>query len=145
MLDRFPELKAWEKSAAEKWDSLRQMISQHWSDTDTTLNAEKTTTKTVTIENPTSTENILILLTPARIVVSSVSAVIVGSGSLTWVIRSGRERNVGADVTDALTSTSGVSVASSGRIVEAGHFMWLEVTGAKTAVSSASFSVKFTE
>lgn len=107
--------------------------------------------KAITVENPTSSEDISIFFTQRAITVSEIRSVLVGSDtpSVTWTIRHGTDRSAaGAEVvtggttTTSITSGSDVTSFNDATIV-ADSFVWLEITAKSGTVGQISITIVY--
>ncbi len=103
----------------------------------------------ITIEDPTSSEDITIAFTNEAITITEIRAVLVGSAtpSVTWTIRHGTDRNAtGAEaVTSGTTTTStttGSDVTSfNDATIVADSFIWLETTAKSGTVTEIALTI----
>lgn len=101
----------------------------------TQLFATPTLSKSVTVEDPTSSEDISIFFTPVAITITEMRAVVRGTTpSVTWTIRHGTDRSAtGAEVVTGGTTTTSVSTGDdvtsfNDATIVADSFVWLETT-----------------
>ena len=108
--------------------------------------------KSITIEDPTSSEDISAFFTNSAITITEIRAVLVGSStpSVTWTVRHGTDRSaVGAEaVTGGATTTStttGDDVTSfNDATIVADSFVWLETTAKSGTVDELHITVFYT-
>jgi len=108
--------------------------------------------KTITIEDPTSSEDISMFFTNLAISVQEMRAVVRGSTpSVTWTVRHGTDRSgTGAEVvtggttTTSQTSGSDVTTFNDATIV-ADSFVWVETTAQTGTVDELTITVIYTE
>jgi hypothetical protein len=108
----------------------------------------KTHTKTITIESPTSSEDITFFRTDAAITVQEVIAVRTGNGATNFKLRHSTNRAAGGTlVTNNLNSNSG-SVGNiaplSDRTIPANSWIWLETTGASGTNVTFTVDLRYT-
>lgn len=116
---------------------------------DTGLNISKS----ITIENPTSSEDISAFFTNAAITISEIRAVLVGTStpSVTWTVRHGTDRNAtGAEVVTSGTTTTSVTsgddvTSFNDATVIADSFVWIETTAKSGTVTELHITIIFTE
>lgn len=109
--------------------------------------------KSLTLENPTGSEDLSIWFTPRAITVTEMRCVLRGSGgqSLTWTVRHGSDRSAAGNevVTGGTTTTStttGSDVTSfNDETVDADSFIWLETTAIAGTVNTAHITIVYTE
>lgn len=109
--------------------------------------------KSITVENPTSSEDISIFFTNSAITITEIRAVLVGSStpSVTWTVRHGTDRSAaGAEaVTSGTTTTStttGSDVTSfNDATVVADSFVWLETTAQSGTVTELHITIVYDE
>jgi hypothetical protein len=108
-------------------------------------------TKAVTIESPTSSEDITLFFTDVAITVVQLNAVCVGSTpSVTYTIRHGSDRSATGNevVTSGSTTTStttGDEVTSfNDATIPADSWVWLETTAQSGTVASLNVTIKYT-
>ena len=97
----------------------------------------------VTIEDPTSSEDISVSFINKAVTISEMRAVLVGSStpSVTWTIRHGTDRNAtGAEVVTSGTTTTSVTTGSdvtsfNDATIVADSFIWLETTAKSGTVT----------
>lgn len=105
--------------------------------------------KSITVEDPTSTEDISMFFTDDAITVTKMVAVLVGSStpSVTWTIRHGTDRSgTGAEVvtsgtTTTSTTTGSVVTSFNDATVVADSFVWLETTAQSGTVDEINITV----
>ena len=120
---------------------------------ETLLGGKDSEYKSITIENPSSSEDISYFFTNVAITVTEIRAVLVGSSvpSVTWTIRHGTDRAAGGSevvtggtVTADTTTGSDVTSFDDETIVADSH-VWVETTAQSGTVDSISISLFFTE
>jgi hypothetical protein len=108
-------------------------------------------TKAITIESPTSTEDISMFFTDVAITVEKMTAVLRGSAtpSVTWTIRHGSDRSAaGTEVvtggTATTNTTTGDTVTSfNDATIPANSFVWLETTAQSGTVNEINITIKY--
>jgi hypothetical protein len=108
----------------------------------------------ITLEDPTSSEDVTVFFTPVAITISEMRAVLLGSStpSVTWTIRhhATDRSNAGNEVvtsgTTTTSTTSGSDVTSfNDATIPADSFVWLETTAQSGTVDELHVSIVFTE
>lgn len=107
----------------------------------------------ITVEDPTSSEDLTIFFTNRAITVTEMRAVLVGSAtpSVTWTIRHGTDRNAtGAEVVTSGTATTSTTTGSdvtslNDATIVADSFVWLETTAQSGTVTEIHISIVYTE
>lgn len=110
-------------------------------------------TKSITVESPTSSEDISIFYTDVAITVTKMTAVLVGSStpSVTWTVRHSTDRSAaGNEVVTSGTTTTSVSTGSvvtsfNDATIPADSFVWLETTAKSGTVGQISITIEYTE
>ena len=110
-------------------------------------------TKTLTVENPTSSEDISIFYTDIAVTVTKITAVLVGSStpSVTWTIRHSTDRSAtGNEVVTSGTTTTSISTGSvvtsfNDATIPADSFIWFETTAKSGTVTQISVTIEYTE
>jgi hypothetical protein len=105
--------------------------------------------KTITIENPSATEDLTIGFTNAAITITEIRAVLIGSStpSVTWTIRKNADRSAtGTEVvtggTATISTTTGSDVTSlDSAALPADEFYWLETTAQSGTVTELSVTI----
>lgn len=121
----------------------------------TQLSAKLETTtpfvKAITLESPTSSEDITLFFTDDAITITQLNAVSVGtSPSLTYTIRHGTDRSATGNevVTSGSTTTStttGDEVTSfNDATIPAGSWVWLETTAQSGTITNTNVTVEYT-
>lgn len=121
----------------------------------TQLNGKLPTTtpffKGVTVESPTSSEDITLFFTDDAITVTQINAVCVGSTpSVTWTVRHSTDRSAtGNEVVTSGTATTSTTTGSevtsfNDATIPAGSWVWLETTAQSGTVTSLNVTVEFT-
>jgi len=108
--------------------------------------------KSITIEDSTSTEDISLWFSNKAITITEIRAVLVGSltPSVTWTIRHGADRSAaGAEAvtggTTTTSTTSGSDVTSfNDATIAADSFIWLETTAQSGTVDEIDITIFFT-
>lgn len=120
-------------------------------DGDATWTTATIAPKNQVIENPTSSENMFFFRTDVAITITSVTAVLVGSGSpsVTYQINFGTDRTSGTNVYTAgqtVTSTTTGTAASgvNDATIPAGSWVWT-TTSAATDVTQLNLSITYTK
>lgn len=108
--------------------------------------------KSITIESPTSSEDISMFFTNLAITVTEMRAVVVGTTpSVTWTVRHGTDRSgTGAEVvtggTTTTSQTSGSDVTSfNDATIVADSFVWIETTAKTGTVGQITITIFYTE
>lgn len=129
-------------------------------DTQTVTNKDLSSTtnklhkeKSITIESPTSSEDISMFFTNKAITVTEMRAVLVGSStpSVTWTVRHGTDRNgTGAEVVTSGTTTTSTTTGSdvtsfNDATIVADSFVWLETTAQSGTVGQLHITIFYTE
>lgn len=130
------------------------------SDTQTLTNKDLTSQnntfhkeKSITIEDPSDSEDISMFFTNKAITVTEMRAVLVGSStpSVTWTIRHGTDRSAtGAEVVTSGTTTTSVSTGSdvtsfNDATIVADSHVWLETTAQSGTVDELHITIFYTE
>ena len=104
----------------------------------------------ITIENPTSSEDVAIFYCSEAITVEQMSAVVKGTTpSVTWTVRFGSDRSAtGTEVvtggTTTTSTTTGSQVTSFNNAnIPAGSWIWLETTAQSGTVTEINVTVKY--
>jgi hypothetical protein len=107
--------------------------------------------KAITIESPTSSEDITLFFTDDAITITQLNAVCVGSTpSVTYTIRHGSDRSATGNevVTSGSTTTSttmGDEVTSfNDATIAAGSWVWLETTAQSGTVGTVNITIEYT-
>lgn len=109
--------------------------------------------KSITIESPTSTEDLDIFFTNKAITITEMRAVLVGSDtpSVTWTIRHGTDRSAsGAEVVTSGTTTTSTTTGSdvtsfNDATIVADSFVWLETTAQSGTVTTLAITIFYDE
>lgn len=108
--------------------------------------------KSITIEDPTATEDLSVFFTNKAITVTEMRAVVRGATpSVTWTIRHGTSRSAaGAEVVTGGTATTDESTGSDvtsfdDATIVADSFVWLETTVQTGTVDEMSVTIVYTE
>ncbi len=112
-----------------------------------------TISKTITVEDPTDSEDISFFFTNRAVTVTEIRAVLVGSStpSVTWTVRHGTDRSAaGAEVVTSGTTTTSVSSGSdvtsfNDATIVADSFVWLETTAQSGTVDEIQITIVYTE
>ena len=107
--------------------------------------------KSITVEDPTGSEDISMFFTNAAITITEMRAVLVGSStpSVTWTIRHGSDRSAtGAEVVTSGTTTTSTTTGSdvtsfNDATIPADSFVWLETSAQSGTVDSINISLIF--
>lgn len=104
--------------------------------------------KAITVESPTTTEDISMFFSEGSITISKITVVLTGSSpSVTWTLRHGTNRNaVGTEVitggtTTTSTTTGDVITTFDSAELAAASFVWLETTATSGTVNSINITV----
>ena len=108
--------------------------------------------KSITIEDPTASEDISAFFTNEAITVTEIRAVLVGSAtpSVTWTVRHGTDRSAaGAEVvtggTTTTSTTTGDDVTSfNDATIIADSFVWIETTAQSGTVDELHLTIVYT-
>ena len=108
--------------------------------------------KAITIESPTSSEDITMFFSDVAITISQMNAVLLGSStpSVTWTVRHDTDRSATGNevVTSGTTTTStttGSEVTSfNDATIPAGSWVWMETTAQSGTVTELSLSLEYT-
>ena len=108
--------------------------------------------KSITIEDPTASEDISAFFTNEAITVTEIRAVLVGSStpSVTWTVRHGTDRSAaGAEVvtggTTTTSTTTGDDVTSfNDATIVADSFVWIETTAQSGTVDELHITIVYT-
>lgn len=108
--------------------------------------------KSITIESPTSAEDISFFFTEDAITIYKMMAVVVGTTpSITWTIRHDPDRSaVGNEVVTGGTTTTNVTSGDTVTVfddpsIPLNSFIWLETTAKTGTVNSLMITVYYTE
>lgn len=125
---------------------------------DTSTGAQKVTlginfTKSITVESPTSSEDISMFFTDIAITIVQAMAVLVGSAtpSVTYQVRHDTDRNATGNALlaspQAVTSTTSgqENTSFSDATIPANSFVWLETTAQSGTVASFHLTLRYTE
>lgn len=138
----------WDDSAgAVTWLSPATNISI----TDTNLNVADFS-KAITIESPTSSEDITLFFTDDAITINQLNAVLNGSStpSVTWTIRFNSDRSAaGTEVVTSGTTTTSTTTGSevtsfNDATIPAGNWVWLETTAQSGTVDALNVTITYT-
>lgn len=106
--------------------------------------------KAITIESPTSSEDITLFYTDEAITITKMAAVAVGSSpSVTWTVRHHSDRsNTGNEVvtggtTTTSTSTGSVVTSFNDATIPADSWVWIETTAMSGTVGNLSITIKY--
>lgn len=110
--------------------------------------------KSLSVENPSNSENISMYFTPVEVTISEMKAVLIGfdTPSLTWTIRFDQDNrsDPGTEVvvggTQTTSTTSGSDITSfDNPVIPAGSFVWLKTTQASGTLTEFSVTIVYTE
>lgn len=126
-------------------------VTTNVSDSATDTNYTEMNTKGITIESPTSSEDIGMFFTDVAITITQMNAVLRGSStpSVTWTIRHNSDRSATGNevVTSGTTTTStttGSEVTSfNDATIPAGSWVWLETTAQSGTVDELSVTIEY--
>lgn len=107
--------------------------------------------KSITLEDPTGTEDVSMFFTNQAITISEMRAVLNGSStpSVTWTIRHGTDRNAtGAEVVTSGTTTTSTTTGSdvtsfNDATIVADSFVWLETTAQSGTVDALHITIVY--
>jgi len=107
--------------------------------------------KAITIENPTSSEDITFWFAQKASTITKMVAVLVGSStpSVTWTIRKNSDRSAtGTEVvtggtTTTSTTTGSVVTSLNSSSITAADFIWIETTAQSGTVNSLSITIYY--
>lgn len=113
---------------------------------------EKVHSKTISILNPTTSENLTVLYAENALTITKLAAVTRGSTpSRTWTLRKASDRSAtgtevvtGGTVTTTTTTAQTVTSFNSAS-VPAGNFLWLTTTAGSGTVNELSITIEYTE
>ena len=129
------------------------MLNANWASLDTLLKTLTGESKSIIIENPTSSEDISFFFTDVAMTVSKMRAVLVGSAtpSVTWTVRyatsrsdTGTEVVTGGTVTTSTTTGSDVTTLDDPTI-PANSYVWVETTAKSGTVDSININLFYNE
>lgn len=113
---------------------------------------DKTFSKSITIESPTSTEDISMFYTDEAITITKMTFVCVGlTPSVTCIIRQGLDRSstgtavVTSGTTATSTTTGNIVTSFNDATVPANSFIWLETTASTGTINSLNITIKYTK
>ena len=105
--------------------------------------------KAITIENPTSTENITLFYTPEAITLSRISGVITGTGGVPYIINFGSSRSTGLaanTLTTISSNTIGQNLTSFSQAnIPADNWVWLTTGTITAAPTSLNLTISYTK
>jgi len=105
--------------------------------------------KAITIENPTSTENITLFYTPEAITLSRISGVITGTGGVPYIINFGSSRSTGQaanTLTTISSNTIGQNLTSFSQAnIPADNWVWLTTGTITAAPTSLNLTISYTK
>jgi len=108
-----------------------------------------TTLKSLTVYEPTSTENITLFFTTVALTLSKVAAVLTGSNSpsINYSIKSGSDRSSASETnvnsTTVTSTTTGTNATIADSTISANSWVWLETSAASGTVSSLTVTLEF--
>ena len=108
--------------------------------------------KAMSVESPTSSEDLTMFFTDDAITVTQMNAVLRGSStpSVTWTIRHNSDRNAtGAEVVTSGTTTTSTTTGSevtsfNDETIPAGSWVWLETTAQSGTVDELNVTIEYT-
>lgn len=103
------------------------------------------TSKSITVESPTNAEDISFFFINQQITVTKIVAQLIGTGSVTWNLRHGTDRNsVGTKINNDLVTTgnSNVTLFNSSN-VPVNSFIWLTTVDKTGTVSSLHITIVY--
>ena len=110
------------------------------------------TSKAITVESPTSAEDISMFWTDYAITVTKMTCVMVGSSpSVTWTVRHHTDRNnagneiVTGGTTTTSTTTGSVVTSFNDATIPADSFVWLESTAQSGTVTNMNLTILYTQ
>lgn len=108
--------------------------------------------KSITIENPTNSEDISMFYTPVSLTISEIQAVLRGAApSVDWTIRHDPDRNAaGTEVVTGGTTTANTTTGDKITIMDdptipADSFIWIETTAKTGTVDAMHITIRYTE
>lgn len=109
--------------------------------------------KSITVESPSSAEDITMFYTPVALTITEIQAVLRGSASpsIDWTLRFDSDRDaVGTEVIVGGTTTTNITVgdnitAMNNAVVPADSFIWLETTSIGGSVEMLHITIRYTE
>ena len=115
------------------------------------LNISEKRTESITLNSPTSTEDVSVFYTTEAITISQLTCVLVGSSfpSISWTIRHSSNRNLTGN--EVVTSGSSTSNTTTGDIITsfndetipAGSFIWVEITSKSGVVDEYHLTIEY--
>ncbi len=119
----------------------------------TLLGGKDPETKSIIIENPSTSEDISFLFTDVPITISKIVVVLVGSStpSVTWTVRHGTSRSAGgSEVVIGGTTTTDTGIGDTVTIFDdpsivADAHVWIETTAKSGTVSSMIINIFYNE
>ena len=108
-----------------------------------------TTLKSLTVYDPTSSENIALFFTTSALTLSKVAAVLTGSNSpsINYSIKSGSDRSSASETnvnsTTVTSTTTGTNATIADSTISANSWVWLETSAASGTVSSLTVTLEF--
>ena len=109
--------------------------------------------KTIIVENPTSSEDLSYFFTDTELNVSKIRPILVGSAtpSVTWTLRFGPDRSaagteivIGGSTTTDTTTGSDITVLDNA-VIPADSHVWLETTAKSGTVNSISLTLFYSK
>jgi hypothetical protein len=138
---------------AELWvrnDAVQSLVFTDDAGTDLVLNTRLT--KSITVENPTASENISMFYTNVAITVTQITAVIIGSTSVSFDIEHGTSRAtatgtgvIGTDDVADSTTTGNITTTFNDATIPADSFVWLSTSALSGTPSQLMVTVEYTE
>jgi len=109
--------------------------------------------KSVTLENPDSVEDVTLFFTPVALEVSEIRAVLRGASlpSVTWTLRYGPDRDAaGTEIITSGTVTTNITTGDDITVMDnpsvpADSFIWLETTAQSGTVNTIHITIRYTE
>lgn len=105
--------------------------------------------KSVTIESPLVGDDLTLYFTFNQSIITKVRSVLVGSGSVTWLMRKGSDRNaLGTEViSDIITSntTGDETTVFNDPSLAPGDWVWLEITAVFGSIDSLHLTIELSD
>jgi hypothetical protein len=112
----------------------------------------KPQTKSITIEDPTASENISIFYTNVAITVTQLTAVILGTTSVSYDIQHGTSRAtatgtgvVGTDVVANSSTTGVITTTFTDATIPADSFVWITTSALSGTPTELNVTIEYTE
>lgn len=156
---------AWTQSAAPTglsatdngkiwWDTdtdLLYLCTDGTTDTFVLIGSVPNLIKGITVENPTSSENITMFFTDTAITISQITSLVQGTTpSVTFSIQHGADRSSGTEVvtggiTETSTTTGTQTTSFDDATIPANSWVWITTNASSGTVTELSVSIEYTE